>query len=101
MNFMADIDLNAIQEKWQKKWEDARIFQPEVDSRDKFFLTFPYPYINADPHIGHLYTLLRVDVFARYKRSLGLNVLFPQGWHATGSPILNAGFHRVFVPCRH
>ncbi len=83
--------LLEIQEKWQKKWSEEKIFEPEVDNnKQKFFLTFPYPYINAYSHIGHVYTLARVDAFARFKRAKGFNVLFPQGWHATGSPIVNA-----------
>ena len=43
--------------------------------------------MNSLLHIGHFYTLMRVDAFARYKRATGHNVLFPQGWHCTGSPI--------------
>jgi len=84
------LDLHKIEKKWQKKWEQAKIFEANPDERPKFFATFPYPYINAYQHIGHFFTLMRVDTFARYKRHKGFNVLFPQGWHATGSPIVNA-----------
>ena len=84
-------ELIKIQEKWQKRWADAKIFEANpIKDKPKFFLTFPYPYINAYPHIGHLYTLMRIEAFARYKRLRGFNVLFPEGWHATGSPIVNA-----------
>ncbi|MFW6383310.1 MAG: leucine--tRNA ligase, partial [Nanoarchaeota archaeon] len=82
--------LKDAGEKWQIKWEENGVFEPEINNEKKFFLTYPYPYINAHPHIGHLYTIMRVDAFARYKRSRGYNVLFPQGWHATGSPIISA-----------
>jgi leucyl-tRNA synthetase len=84
------LDTAAIEKKWQKKWKEAKIFEVEADKRKKFFCTFPYPYINAFPHIGHLYTLMRVEALARYKRLCGYNVLFPQAWHATGSPIIAA-----------
>lgn len=89
---MADeLNMKQIQDKWQKKWDEEKVFQPEIDTnKPKFFCTFPYPYINAYPHLGHLYTIMRIDAFARYKRLQGHNVLFPQGWHATGSPIINA-----------
>ncbi len=83
-------ELIQIQEKWQKRWAEAKIFEATPDDRPKFFLTLPYPYINAYPHIGHLYTYMRGEAFARYKRHKGFNVLYPQAWHATGSPILNA-----------
>lgn len=85
------LDTQAMEKKWQKKWEAAKIFEADAQQgKKKFFCTFPYPYINAFPHIGHLYTIMRVEAFARYKRLQGYNVLFPQGWHATGSPILAA-----------
>jgi leucyl-tRNA synthetase len=88
---MAGIDFLKIEKKWQKKWEKEGIFEADADKkRKKFFITFPYPYMNAIPHIGHFYSLMRAEVFARYKRLKGYNVLFPQGWHCTGSPIVAA-----------
>ena len=85
------LDTAAIEKKWQKKWQDAKVFEADAKSgKKKFFCTFPYPYINAFPHIGHLYTIMRVEALARYKKLQGYNVLFPQGWHATGSPIIAA-----------
>ena len=82
--------LKKIEEKWQRKWSEAKIFEPEPSNKPKFFVTFPYPYINAYPHLGSAYTVLRVDIIARYKRMKGYNVLFPQAWHATGGPIVAA-----------
>ncbi len=85
------VNLQDIQAKWQKQWDKAHLFQAEVDtSKPKYFVTFPYPYVNGLPHVGHLVTLMRVDAFARYKRMHGFNILFPQGWHATGSPVVSA-----------
>ncbi len=79
-----------IRNKWLKKWEESRIFEANPSNKEKFFVNFPYPYVNAYAHLGHLFTLTRVDVFARYKRMQGFNVLFPQAWHCTGSPIESA-----------
>ncbi|MGD9276474.1 MAG: leucine--tRNA ligase [Candidatus Pacearchaeota archaeon] len=88
---MAEYDFKKIEKKWQKKWEGEKIFEAEVDKKKKkFFVSFPYPYVNLSPHIGHTYTSTRVEAFARYKRLRGFNVLFSQGWHATGSPIVAA-----------
>lgn len=85
------IDFSKIEQKWNNRWEEAKVFEANAEcGKKKFFCTFPYPYINALPHIGHFYTIMRVEAFARYKRLKGYNVLFPQGWHATGSPIINA-----------
>ncbi len=85
-----EINFKKIEQKWQKKWEEKKVFEANPDKRKKFFVNFPYPYMNAAPHVGHYYTLMRVEAFARYKRMRGFNVLFAQGWHCTGSPIVAA-----------
>ncbi len=88
---MAKDEMQRIEEKWQKKWEETRIFEADADpSRPKIFVTFPYPYVNGDGHLGHLYSQLHAEFYARYKRMKGYNVLFPQGFHATGQPIVAA-----------
>lgn len=79
---------HEIEEKWQRRWADKKIFQPEPDDREKFFITIPYPYLNGNLHAGHTRTFTIGDVVARYKRMLGYNVLFPMGFHATGTPIV-------------
>lgn len=84
------VDLDKISKKWQDKWDKAKIFEANPDKRKKFFATFPYPYINLYPHIGHFYSIMRTEAFIRYKRMQGFNALFPQAWHATGSPMTNA-----------
>ena len=82
------LDFNEIAKRWQKAWEEKKVFESDADSsRKKFFVSFPYPYVNGYLHLGHSYTSMRVEAFARYKRMRGYNVLFAQGWHATGSPI--------------
>ena len=83
------MNFKDIEGKWQKRWEEARIFEAEPDGkRKKFFITIPYPYVNGAPHLGHAYSFMRADTYARFKRMQGFNVLFPQGFHATGEPIL-------------
>ena len=85
------LNTQKIEKKWQERWEEAKVFEADaMPGKKKFFCTFPCPYINAYPHIGHLYTIMRVEAFARYKRLHGYNVIFPQAWHATGSPIIAA-----------
>jgi leucyl-tRNA synthetase len=80
-----------IEEKWQKKWENARVFEADPDpKRKKIFVTFPYPYMNGPLHVGHTFTATRVDVYARFKRMQGYNVLWPWAWHWTGQPLLGA-----------
>ena len=83
------MNFKDIEIKWQKAWDDAKIFESLPDrKRKKFFVTFPYPYVNGGPHIGHCFSFFRVDCYARFKRMNDFNVLYPQGFHATGEPIL-------------
>ncbi|MDI6905121.1 MAG: leucine--tRNA ligase [Candidatus Bathyarchaeia archaeon] len=83
--------LRKIEEKWQKAWENARIFEADPDpNKKKFFVTFPYPYINGPLHVGHAFTASRIDAYARFKRMQGYNVLFPWAWHWTGQPLIGA-----------
>lgn len=81
------VDFHKIARRWQRKWKSNNIFEADANEKPKFFLTTPYPYVNGLLHIGHTYTYMRVDAFARYKRMKGYNVLFPFAFHATGSPI--------------
>jgi leucyl-tRNA synthetase len=85
---MNSIDFHSIEKKWQDRWEEAKIFESDPGDGEKQFITFPYPYVNGNAHIGHSYSSLRTDAFARFKRLQGFNVLYPQGFHATGEPIV-------------
>lgn len=88
---MEEFNLNEIANKWQKKWEEKKIFYAIPDKKKKkFFVNFPYPYVNGYLHLGHLFSFMRLDIMARYKRMKGYNVLFSQGFHATGQPIIAA-----------
>jgi len=84
------LNFKDIENKWQSRWASENIFEADPDDREKFFLNIPYPYMNGFLHIGRLYTYLRGEVLARYKRMMGYNVLFPFSFHCTGSPIVNA-----------
>ncbi len=77
-----------LAEKLSKEWEEKKVFETKRKDQKKYFITFPFPYLNGAPHVGHAYSSFRADVYAWYKRLKGYNVLFPQGFHATGEPIL-------------
>ena len=82
--------LRAIEIKWQKRWQDAKIFEPTIkDEKPKWFLTLPYPYASGPLHIGHCRTYNIGDIYARYKRQRGFNVLWPMAFHITGTPVLS------------
>ena len=75
--------------EYQKIWANSKAFEAEPDdSRPKKFITVAYPYPNSPQHIGHGRTYTLADVHARFWRLRGYNVLFPMGFHYTGTPIL-------------
>ena len=76
-----------IETKWRKKWEEGKDFEADPNEKEKKFITVAYPYPNSPQHIGHGRTYTLADVHARYYRMKGYNVLFPMGFHYTGTPI--------------
>ena len=78
-------DHQKTEEKWQKKWADARLGEAEPDNRPKFFMIFAYPGVSGYLHVGHMRGYTYSDVICRYKRMSGYNVLFPVGTHASGN----------------
>jgi leucyl-tRNA synthetase len=82
------INWNAVEEKWRAKWQSSKDFETDPDGREKRFITVAYPYPNSPQHIGHGRTYTLADVHARFLRMCGFNVLFPMGFHYTGTPIL-------------
>ena len=71
----------------QREW-GTTAFEADADpSKKKYFITFPFPYANGRLHLGHVFTMLKADIMARYHRMRGFNVLFPFGFHGTGIPI--------------
>ncbi len=83
------MDFLSIERKWQRKWQEDRIFEPRVEKgKKKFFITVPYPYMSGSLHIGHGRTFTMGDIIARFKRLQGYNVLFPMAFHVTGTPVL-------------
>lgn len=85
------MDMHKISKKWQEKWEKAKIFEVKEDSKKKCYVLemFPYP-SGSGLHIGHTFNYAIGDIFARFKRMQGLNVLHPMGYDALGLPAENA-----------
>jgi len=83
-----EIDWSGIESKWRAKWNEGKDFETDPNEKEKKFITVAYPYPNSPQHIGHGRTYTLADVHARYYRMKGFNVLFPMGFHYTGTPIL-------------
>jgi leucyl-tRNA synthetase len=83
------VNFTKIEKKWQNRWYKEKIFDAKPDkNKKKYFITNPYPYVNGPLHIGHGRTYTVSDVFARYKKLKGFNVMYPIAWHVTGTPVL-------------
>ncbi|MBU2220937.1 leucine--tRNA ligase [Patescibacteria group bacterium] len=97
---MEKFDHKKIEQETQKFWEESGIYTTDLENteKDPYYLLFEFPYPSGDLHIGHWYAFALTDIFARFKRMQGKNVLFPMGFDSFGLPAENAAIKHGVNP---
>ena len=95
-------ELRELERKYQARWAEERLFEVNAPTAEelqglskaqvrekypKWFGNFPFPYTNGSLHLGHGFTISKIEFMAGFQRMLGKRVLFPHGFHCTGMPI--------------
>jgi len=97
---MSDYNHKSIEQKWQQTWADNGTFTiaDKKPGAENEYVLVEFPYPSGNLHVGHWYAFAITDIYARYRRMLGNNVLFPIGFDAFGLPAENAAIKRGLNP---
>jgi len=97
---MKNFDAKEIEKKWQKYWEEKGTYRTldRVEGKENFYTLSEFAYPSGNLHVGHWYAFAVPDIYARYKRMNGYNVLYPIGFDAFGLPAENAAIKRGLDP---
>ncbi|WKZ26718.1 MAG: class I tRNA ligase family protein [Candidatus Paceibacterota bacterium] len=97
---MKEYDHKKIEKKWQREWAKSKIYKTTDKNKGKknFYTLVEIPYPSGNLHVGHWYAFSVPDIFARYKRMSGENVMFPIGFDAFGLPAENAAIKKGLNP---
>ncbi len=93
-------DHQEFEGKWQEKWKQDGIYNVGArdNSKEKEYVLVEWPYPSGNLHIGHWYAFAVPDIYVRYKRMMGKQVLYPMGFDAFGLPAENAAIKRNINP---
>ena len=93
-------DSGEIEARWQNKWRETGLYTvgDRDASKEKEYILVEWPYPSGNLHIGHWYAFAVPDIYARFKRMNGKQVLYPMGFDAFGLPAENAAIKRGLDP---
>lgn len=97
---MEKFDHAKIEKEAQELWASLNLYETDLThtKKDPYYLLFEFPYPSGDLHIGHWYAFALTDIYARFKRMQGKNVLFPIGFDSFGLPAENAAIRNGVNP---
>jgi leucyl-tRNA synthetase len=97
---MEKYNHKKIEKKWQEKWEKDGVYKTSEDiSKPKSYVLDMFPYPSGDGlHVGHPKGYIATDIYSRYKKMKGFNVLHPMGWDAFGLPAENFAIKNKIYP---
>ncbi|GAH12641.1 unnamed protein product, partial [marine sediment metagenome] len=104
---MEKYNPQEIEEKWRKIWQENKLYgTEETKGKPKYYCLDFFPYPSGDGlSVGHCKNYVPTDVFSRFKRMCGFNVLHPMGWDAFGQPAeqeaINKGIHPKITTAKY
>jgi leucyl-tRNA synthetase len=93
-----DYNHQEIEKKWQEKWKNDGIYNTKDKGKDNEYILVEFAYPSGNLHVGHWYAFSTTDIYARYRRMTGKNVMFPMGFDAFGLPAENAAIKNNVNP---
>lgn len=89
-----------IEKKWQEKWSQENVYKTadKAEGKENKYILVEFPYPSGNLHVGHWHAFSVTDIYVKYQRMLGYNVLFPIGFDAFGLPAENAAIKRKLNP---